>query len=110
MSEINGSSGVVATRAMYESVERLGRAYIVAVPLFGTPISKGKIIKVDINNNCICGVQFILNGMLFLMLNAYMLCDRCIEDPEYVDLMNTIQQLIQSLNPTFIIYGGDFKH
>ncbi len=62
----------------------------------------------DINNNSLCGVQFILNGMLYLMLNAYMTCGRCIEYPEYVDVMNMMQQLIQSLNPTFIIYG-DFN-
>ncbi len=60
----------------------------------------------DINNNRLCGVQFILNGMLFLMLNAYMPCDRHIEDSEYVNVMNMMQQLIQSLTPTFIIYGG----
>ncbi len=105
LSEINGDSGVVATSAMDESVERLGRAYGGCAFIWNLNI-KGKIIKVDINNNCLCGVKFILNGMLFVMLNEYMPCDRRIEDPEYMDLMNMIQQLIQSLNPTFIIHEG----
>ncbi len=96
---------MVATSAMDESVERLGRAYG-GYAIIWNPNIKGKIIKMDINNNHLCGVKFILNGMLFLMLNAYMPCDRHIEDPEYVDVMNMMQQLIQSLNPTFIIYGG----
>ncbi len=36
-------------------------------------------------------------------------CDRYIEhveDPEYMDVLNMIQQLIQSLNLTYTIYGG----
>ncbi len=61
----------------------------------------------DINNNRLCGVKFILNGMLFLMLNVYMPCNRHIEDTEYVDVMNMIQQLIQSLNHTVITYWGE---
>ncbi len=45
------------------------------------------------------------------MLNAYMPCDRHSEDTEHVDVMNMIQQLIQSLNHTFTIYGGgDFNN
>ncbi len=100
---------MIATSAMDESVERFGRAYG-GCSIIWNPNIIGKIIKVDINNNHLCGVQIILNGMLFVMLNAYMLCDRHIEDPEYVGVMNMIQQLIQSLNPTFIIYGGgDFN-
>ncbi len=94
---------MIATSAMDESVERFGRAYG-GCSIIWNPNIIGKIIKVDINNNHLCGVQIILNGMLFVMLNAYMLCDRHIEDPEYVGVMNMIQQLIQSLNPTLIIY------
>ncbi len=103
--EINGGSGVVAISAMDESDERLGHAYGCCAIIWNPNIQR-KIIKVDINNNHLFGVQFILNGMLFLMLNAYMPCDKHIEDPKYVNVMQMIQQLIQSLNPIFIIYGG----
>ncbi len=47
-----------------------------------------------------------LNGILFLMLNAYMPSDRHIDDHMYVDVMNRIKQLIQSLNPTFCHIWG----
>ncbi len=88
----------------FQQVQWMSQLKVCAI-IWSTNI-KGTIIKVDINNNRLCVVYFILNCMLFLMLNAYMPCDRCIENREYVDVMNMIQQLIQSLNPKFIIYGG----
>ncbi len=74
------SSPTEVTSTIDKSFERLGRAYGGYAFIWNSNI-KGKIIKVDINNNRLCGDQFILNGMLFLMLNAYMPCDRYIEDP-----------------------------
>ncbi len=57
---------MAATSTMDEAVERFGHGYGGCAIIRNHNI-KGKMIKVDINNNCLCGIQFILNGMLFFI-------------------------------------------
>ena len=77
------------------------------------PLIQGKISPVECTHKRLCGVTMKFNNNLFLILNAYMPFDKGYDDGdtfiEYVNVMCEVKLLIDMINPTYVIYGGDFN-
>ncbi len=64
------------------------------------------------NHNRLCGITVTINDFKLLLLNAYIPCDKQIEDAnfyEYVDVMNEVKQVIHAINTTCVIFGSDLN-
>ncbi len=45
--------------------------------------------------------------MLYLFLNAHMPYDRNTEDPNYIEVIDSVKELILIHNPVYIVFGGN---
>ncbi len=64
---------------------------------------QGKVDIVLSNHNKLCGVTVTINDFNLILLNAYMPCDKRIDDAnyyEYVDVMNEVKQIKYATSPT----------
>ncbi len=108
LAKIGNGFGVEATSAMDENVERLGRPHG-GCAIVWNPKIKGKVQKLDMDHNRVCAVSVVLNDASFIIFNAYMPCDRNVQDPEYEEVWHLVNQVIHVVNPTYIIFGGDMN-
>ena len=86
---------MIATSAMDESIQRIGR------PFGG--------VKIDCISNRVCGLLYGENDSLTMLLNVYMPCDKNTDDHVFINVLNTISQLLYKHNPCHIIIGGDMN-
>ncbi len=103
---------VVGKSSIDENIPLHGRPYGGCAIIYKINI-KGKIAKVICNPRHLCGVCLIINNnCTILILNAYMPCDNNMQDDNfatYMAVMGEVEQIIHSLNPTHIIFGGDLN-
>ncbi len=77
------------------------------------PMTQSKITPIVCNNTRLCGItmEWITNKCL--ILNVYMPYDVGYDDGnsllEYINVMHEVKLLIDTYNPTHIIYGGDLN-
>ncbi len=60
----------------------------------------------------LCGICLTVDNDIILILNTYMACDTNRQDVhfiEFMEVMSEVDQLIQQLNPSHCIFGGDFN-
>ena len=56
-----------------------------------------------------CGLLYGKNDSLTMLLNVYMPCDKNTNDHVFINVLNTISQLLYKHNPCQIIIGGDMN-
>jgi exonuclease III len=106
---IGNGSGVEAVSSMCENVQRLGRPYG-GCAIVWNPRLNAKIDGVATNNSRSCAVTINFGHVSFLLINVYMPCDG--RDPgsvEYKSVMDDMVQLVNKVNSTYVIIGGDFN-
>ena len=81
-----------------ESADHLG-----VLLLFGIHLSNIKLLKL------IVLVIYGENDSLTMLLNVYMPCDKNTDDHVFINVFNTISQLLYKHNPCHIIIGGDMN-
>ena len=98
--KLGHNSDMIATSAMDESIQKIGRP-------FGSV--KHKLVKMDCISNWVCGLLYGENDSLTMLLNVYMPCDKNTDDHVFINVLNTIPQLVYKHNPCHIIIGGDMN-
>ncbi len=96
---------------MDETIDRHNRPYG-GCTIVWNPRMQGKVDTVLFNHNRLCDITVTINDFYFLLFNAYMLCDKQIENAnyyEYVNAVNEVKQIIHVTNPTCVICGGDLN-
>ncbi len=85
---------------MDEIIDRHGIPYG-GCTIVCNPRMQGKVDTVLCNHNRLCSITVNINDFNLLSLNAYMPCHKRIEDAnyyEYVDVMNEVKQIIHTTN------------
>ncbi len=111
LAKIGGGYGTEAKSSMDETIDRHGRPYG-GCAIVWNPRMQGKVYTVLCNHNRLCGKKITINDFNLLLSNAYMPCDKRMEDAnyfEYVDVINEVKQIIHATNPTCVIFGGDLN-
>ena len=60
-------------------------------------------------SNRVCGLLYSENDSLTMLLSVYMPCDKNTDDHVFINVLNTISQLLYKHNPCHIIIGGDMN-
>ena len=102
LSYLDRSAGVVATSAMAQHKQRVGRPY------GGTAIAwhsslKGKVEKIDCDNNRLCAALYTTDNMTMLLVNVYMPCDNNCHDNDFINILNDVLLLFYRYNPSLCI-------
>ena len=106
--KLGHNSDMIATSAMDESIQRIGRPFGGVAIIWNSSI-KHKIVKIDCISNRVCGLLYGENDSLTMLLNVYMPCDKNTDDHVFINVLNTISQLLYKHNPCNIIIGGDMN-
>ena len=69
--KLDSSCQMVATSVMDDRIQRVGRPFGDTAIVWNSTI-KGELIKIDCNNNRICGVLYTINDFTIMILNIYM--------------------------------------
>ena len=75
--------------------------------LFGIHLSNIQLVKIDCISNRVCGLLYGENDSLTMLLNEYMPCDKNTDDHVFINVLNTISQLLYKHNHSII--GGDMN-
>ena len=86
-----------------ESADHLG-----VLLLFGIYLSNIKKLITCISNR-VYGLLYGENDSLTMLLYEYMPCDKNTDDHIFINVLNTISQLLYKHNPCHIIIGGDIN-
>lgn len=105
---LGSDSDMVGSSAMDESVHRVGRPFGGTAIIWNSSI-RGKISKIECKCNRLCGIVYSEGGVTVMILNVYMPYEKYIADYEYIDVMNTMSQLLYKYNPSHVIVGGDMN-
>ena len=108
---IHDGIGKYGVSAMDENQLLRGRPHGGVVILW-KPDLKCKIIPVRYESKRLCAVIIELGDEKLLMLNVYMPCDdRCLDQNinEYIQVLNDIEILCNSVNVNYICFGGDLN-
>ena len=108
LAKVNNGYGVEAVSSMDENQHRNGRPYGGCAILWNPKI-KYEIKGVNCNHNRLCAVVMNDGITKTLVINAYMPCDGSDGFDEYSDVLNIVSVIINDLNPSHIIFGGDFN-
>ena len=70
---------------------------------------KGKVEKLDCNNNRLCAALYTKDNMTMLLVNVYMPCDNNCHDDDFIDIFNYVSLLFFRYNPSHVVFGGDIN-
>ena len=84
-----------------ESVDHLG-----VLLLFGINLSNIKLLKLIV---LVIGLLYVENDSLTMLLNVYMPCDKHTDGHVFINVLNTISQLLYKHNPCHMIIVGDMN-
>ena len=87
LSSLGRSAGVVATSAMDQHKQRVGRPYGGTAIVCHSSI-KGKVEKIYCDNNRLCAALYTTNYMTMLLVNVYMPCDNNCHDDDFINILN----------------------
>ena len=102
---------VIGKSSMDENTPLEGRPYGGCAIVYKTDM-KCDISEVKCDHVRLCGVLIKMNGCTILILNSYMPCDSNRQDQNfihYMEVLSEVEQLIQKLDPTHVIFGGDLN-
>ena len=102
------NSDMIATSAMDEFIQRIGRRFGGVAIIWNSSI-KLKLVKIACISNQVCGLLYGDNDSLTMLLNVYVPCDKNTDDHAFINVLNTISQLLYKHNPCHIIIGGDMN-
>ena len=105
---LGSSTDMTAVSAMDESIHRVGRPFGGCAIVWRASIT-GQITKIDSDCNRLCAIMYTCNNTSILLLNCYMPCDNSTDDTEYIDILNSISQLMYTYDPSHVIIGGDLN-
>lgn len=112
LSKLGGGMEYTARSSMDETICLDGRKYGGAAILWKTTMN-GKFKEIICDNCRLCAVFIIMsNNITLLIMNAYMPCDGRTEDSrhaEYVEILNEVQQLMNTYSATYVLFGGDLN-
>ena len=107
--KLGHNSDMIATSAMDESIRRVGRPFG-GVAIIWNSYIKHKLVKIDCISNRVCGLLLYgENDSLTMLLNVYMSCDKNTNIHVFMNVLNTLSQLLYKHNPCHIIIGGDMN-
>ena len=66
---------------------------------------KHKVVKIDCISNRVCGLLYVENDSHTMLLNVYMPCNNNTDDHVFINVLNTLSQLLYKHNPCHIIIG-----
>ena len=108
LSSLGRSAGVVATSAMDQHKQRVGRPYGGTAIVWHSSI-KGKVEKIDCDNNRLCAALYTTDNMTMLLVNVYMPCDNNCHDDDFINILNDVSLLFYRYNPSHVVFGGDMN-
>ena len=73
--KLGHNSDMIATSAMDESIQRVGRRFVGVAIIWNSSI-KIKLVTIDCISNRVCGLLYGENDSLTMLLNVYMPCDK----------------------------------
>ena len=111
LKKLNAYADVIGTSPMDESVTLEGRPHGGCAILYKSNLHC-KISPVSCKHIRLCGVTLTINEGTFLILNAYMPCDsglRNADYDDYNDVLHEVCQIIHTVNPLYVLFGGDLN-
>ena len=105
---LGSSTDMTAVSAMDKSNHRVGRPFGGCAIVWRASIT-GQITKIYSDCNRLCAIMYTCNNSSILLLNCYMPCDNSTNDTEYIDILNSISQLMYTYDPSHVIIGGDLN-
>ncbi len=113
LKQLDACVDVVGKSSMDEHVPLIGRPFGGCAIVYKTTHT-GFIKEVKCCKQRLRGVLLaIYSGCSILILNAYMPVDNYRHDENftiYVEVISEVEQIIPSLDPTHVIFGGDFNN
>ena len=108
LSSLGRSAGVVATSAMDQHKQRVGRPYGGTAIVWHSSI-KGKVKKIDCDDNRLCAALYTKDNMTMLLVNVYMPCDNNCHDDDFINILSDVSLLFYRYNPSHVVFGGDMN-
>ena len=112
LSRLGNGYALEAKSSMNEYVSRVGRPFGGCAILWN-PLLCCNVTPIKCNSTRLCGVTMQIENNSFLILNAYMPCDKGYRDndsfPEFLELVQEINLLIDTYDTNFVVIGGDLN-
>ena len=83
--KLGHNSDMMATSAMDESIQRIGRSFGDVAIIWNSSI-KNKLVKIYCISNWVCGLLYGENDSLTMLLNVYMSCDKNTYDHVFINV------------------------
>ncbi len=112
MHNLASGTEVICKSSMDETKPFEGRPFGGCAIIY-KPNIKFKLSEITCKHNRLCALSMDLSEKCnVLFLNAYMPCDSNSQDEHfasYMDVLSEVEQIIQCLDPTHVIFGGDLN-
>ena len=112
LSKVGNGFVIEAKSSMDENICRSGRPFGGCAILWN-PLLHCNVTPIKCESPRLCGIVMQVESNSFLILNAYMPCDKGYRDhdsfPEFIDVLHEIKLLIDTYDTNFVIIGGDLN-